>query len=137
MSDLSLSLDDGRWILVDEGPFRLLGHVMSKEEMRSHGDAVAALMPLVARTGVLLSPVYEVIQVEQEVAGKGTALALRLTPYGLFGLAVPVYVLPSAIALVQDLSDIDREMLRQLLGQAENVKTALRAGRAGLAVAKR
>jgi hypothetical protein len=144
----TIDLKDGHWIVVDSGNTRTLGRwllpLQQIEEWKERTISGGEVPP-----SVVVEHTFEIRQVSgrtpvtENVDAAGNVVqsggqpfeALMATPYLLLGIGIPLHLVPSGIGYVSDMLPLDRNMLVDLIKNAEDSKTKIRAARGGIVVA--
>lgn len=136
----TISLEEGCWVIVDSGVFRLLGRLAQVDELPGTPVGIRAVLedPVtheIVSDVVRLDPVYELQLVSAVDDGK-ELVGLQASTFALLGIGGPVHARWQNLLFVSHLKEPDRHFLRGILQTAEEYKTILRASRARLVVVK-
>lgn len=134
------------WLLVEAGSKTVLGRLVlpapdeepegnvedAFEEKKDPEDEDEDQDP----GGLVLNPCYEIHRASIPHANGQVQIVQQAIPYGMFAHSTPVRVFPTMVTELGDLKEADRVNVRNMVKNAEDTKTGMRAQMAGITLAK-
>jgi hypothetical protein len=124
----TLDINSERWYIADSYGRRFLGQVPAK--LHSKGESLAEVIERAGMPNVLaLFPAYELNVMQSNLEDGRTMMGLQVTPLAILAVGAPFFVRWNGLGAVHEMPEVDINLLRDGIKQAEDRKTQFRAAR--------